>query len=63
MSGPQLSAARGSPQMRRATAGASAAAVAAQPLIWPTHQAVLPSSFASASIARNQVTRSTSSPS
>ena len=60
--GPQLSAARGSPQILRATAGSTAAAVAAQPLIWPTHQAVLASSLASASMARNQVARSTSSP-
>ena len=32
------------------------------PLVWPMHQAVLASSFASASMVLNQVTRSTSSP-
>ena len=62
MGGPQLSAARGSPQIFRATAGSSALADMAQPLIWPTHQAVLPSSLASASMARNHVAGSTSSP-
>ena len=61
--GPQLSAARGSPQILRAASGATAQAVAAQPFIWPTHQAVLASSLPSASMARNQVPRSTSSPS
>ena len=61
--GPQLSAARGGPQISRATAGSTAQAVAAQPFIWPMHQAVLASSLPSASMARNQVPRSTSSPS
>ncbi len=61
--GPQLRAARGGPHIWRATAGSTAHDVAAQPLIWPTHQAVLPSSLASASMVRNHVPRSTSSPS
>ena len=60
--GPQLSAERGPLQIARAMAGSTEAAVAAQPLIWPTHQAVLASSLASASMVRNQVTWSTSSP-
>src|SRR5262249_7727631 len=55
--GPQLSAPRGSPQILRAIAGSTAVAVAAQPLIWPTHHPVLPSSLPSASIVLNHVTR------